>query len=100
MLQAFLVVGGAFVRVQLEPPGGGEQLRDGGARGGEMPPSRQRGQLDSRIDPALGGGHRHFSASRNGSKIGIGTIPVPAPAWSPAWSPGSRWSSVMPRGSG
>src|SRR5260370_8968363 len=88
MVRAFLVVGGAFVRVQLEPPGRGEQFRDRGDRGDEMPPSRQRGQLDSRIDPALGGGPRPFSAPPDGSKIGTGAIRAPPPAWAPAWSPG------------
>jgi hypothetical protein len=74
VLQAPLLVRGALAVIEREPSGLGEQVRDRGHGRDELPPAGQRGQLHDRIGAArTRRGQRHFSASRNGSKIGIGT---------------------------
>src|SRR5215469_8084990 len=71
-------------RLEREPFGFGEQVRDGGHGRGELPPAGQRGQLDDGAGAAraCGWDYRHFSASRKGSKIGIGTMAASLAVWS------------------
>src|SRR5260370_25847816 len=77
----FVVIEPGLV-VQGFPCGPGQQVRDRGALGDELPPASQRGQLPSAAAAAAGraraglgtavrGGHQRLSASANGSKIFI-----------------------------
>ena len=80
VVDAVIVVAGAFARFQARPDRLGQQVRHRGHLGDEAAPARQGGQLQMLVltggiagrPRACGAGHHRLSASANGSKIGIG----------------------------
>ena len=114
VVDAVIVVAGAFARLQARPDRLGQQVRHRGHLGDEAAPARQGGQLQMLMlageitgRPGAGrAGHHGLSASANGSKIGIGITfasgascsACPAAGPGCAGPPDSGWSCFPPGG--